>query len=216
MKNAMRQRWLWYTFSFGILAASGIFVHVIRPDPQSILHNPLRIIFLMGALPWFLQCASVAMMFYCVFDAGKHRSSIVLPAFVAVASVGVVWWGGIMMACWHSDLSSLLVNALSYDMRRQYAVESSAELFLFEVAGPLTCPALLNGPLLLTGWNYLWCLLSSSGVIALWTWVGHLFSRVLAEDRRSLKLSLATLGLLLYIAPVIFRATMRVAQHSTF
>ena len=215
MKITMRRRWRWYTFSLGILAASGIIVQAIRPDAQSILHNPLSIIFLMGALPWFLQCASVAVMFYCVFDAGKHRGSIVLPGLVVAASVGAVWWSGVMMACGHSDLASLLVKALSYDMRRQHAIESPAELFLFEVVGPLTCPAQLEGPVLLVGWSFVWCLLSTISVIALLTCVGHMATQTVVQKGTAIRVALSLIAGLIYVAPVIVRLIVRIAHHAS-
>jgi hypothetical protein len=156
------------------------------------------------------------MIFYGTLDGSNNRSKIAMAAFMVAASVGAIWWGGLMTACGQVDQLSLLAEAEFYDLRQTYGLLSPGELFLFEVAGPLTCPARLGGPFLLTGWNYVLCLLSTGGNLLLLTWIGHLSRRMLVGNGPTLRRALPVVGvLLLYVAPVIVRATVKLLQRGS-
>jgi hypothetical protein len=202
------RRWLSYALSLGMLASSMILVHAARP----VVGTPLGMIVWLGAIPWFLQCVSVALLLDGVVRCRERTGEAVWSAFLGAVSVGAIWWGGVLLFCGRGDYVSLLVKAAIYDVRSGFGRVSPGEGFLFEVVGPLTCPALLSGPLVLTGWDFAGCLLSSMWVIALLTWIGHLMRRGRGKGGPVLQRLLLTIGMVLYIAPCIVRTALRIGQ----
>ena len=206
-----RQGWMWYILSFGLIAVSVYLVHAIRPNPADIMSTILYL----GALPWFLQCVAVSMSYYRVLGAnGEHRSHIaVLPSILAL-TVGVLWWVSILVSLRHTEFASYLSSSSVYNMSHAHGVESLGELILYEVIGPLTCPLLLSGPILLTRWNFVWNILSTIGVIMLWSWIGQLLTQLSPPSGRRHRIALAFGGALLYTVPVLVRSIYRMLQQT--
>jgi hypothetical protein len=184
----------------------------VQPDGENLLGTILYL----GALPWLLQWLAVAVICYRVsVDSGGHRSHLVLLAATVAIGVGGVWWVGVMMRFRHIGPATVALEVILDNLERPYAVESTEELIMHEVVGPLTCPALLGGPFLLTRWHFVWCLASTAGIIILWSWIGHVLIGNNSQRGKVLRFTLALAGVVFYIVPVVIRSALRILQHTT-
>lgn len=165
-----------------------------------------------GGFPWFLQWASLAMLFTVLV---RHQGYLDRRTTIAVVvlplAVGSCWWIGVAITHWGDDPLDFLLNTTMRSISRGFGAETLAQGALFEILGPLTCPLMLRGPYVLAGWTFLWTALSTTLVMLLLAWTARKLKRMkdlrLSGPRRC---ALVGAVVLIYDLPVFIRAVIRV------
>jgi hypothetical protein len=167
-----------------------------------------------GGLPWFLQWASLAILFALLVGRLGYldlRTTVAVVLFPL--AVGACWWIGVAVTHWHHDPLDFLANSVMWSISRGFGAETLAQTVLFEVLGPLTCPLMLRGPYVLAGWTFLWTALSTTLVLLLFAWTARKLA-TLKHLRLSGSRRLALVGavVLIYDLPVLLRGVIRVVS----
>jgi len=173
-------------------------------------------VLLLGAVPWLLQWGGLALLVAAVAR-GVHRvnSGAVWVGACFPLVVGLAWWAGLLATLWGGDPLDLILDRAAFLLRDELGATSPWQWAVYDILGPLCCPLRLQGPGLLSGWEYVFAALSTLIVMASLVWVLRRTAAdatAEAEDRVNWRqLALVTLWTLLYIGPVFLRSALRAA-----
>lgn len=137
--------------------------------------SPVANIITAGAIPWFLQWASVCCIAYwlCRRQATNWKS----PALFAIWSsfmFAAVWWFGLVFKFWGMDSLDGILESASLDIQSSYGTLPFFDFFIFNFIGPIIGPIGLHGPGTLAGLNFFSTLVSSSLLVGYLLIVGRL------------------------------------------
>jgi hypothetical protein len=165
-----------------------------------------------GGLPWFLQWASLAVLFTLLIGHLGYldRRTTIAVVFFPLA-IGLSWWIGVAVTHWADDPLDFIVNWVMWSVSRGFGAETLAQAALFELLGPLTCPLMLQGPYALAGWTFLWTALSTTLVMLLLAWTARKLTDIKHLPFSSFRrLCMVGAFVLIYNLPVLVRAVVRV------
>lgn len=129
-----------------------------------------------GALPWFLQWAGISCVILCLWrrDPQNWRGPALLAILFLLISAAI-WWSGVVFRFWGMDPMDAFLDVLALETAMQLGGGDVFDFFLFNFFGPIIGPIGLQGPINLSGLNFVSAMASTillSGYLLL---IGRLF-----------------------------------------
>ncbi len=129
-----------------------------------------------GALPWFLQWAGISCVILYLWrrDPQKWKGPALFAILFSLISAAI-WWSGLVFKFWGMDPLDALLDVLTLETAMQLGGGGTFDFFLFNFFGPIIGPIGLQGPINLSGLNFVSAMASTvllSGYLLL---IGRLF-----------------------------------------
>jgi len=161
-----------------------------------------------GAVPWLLQVAAVAVLVGAFSRRWLRGNRAPLSFAILILLVpGLYWWTAQVVTFWNAQPLDALLDMLMLAACREFGSGTFGDWMLHNVIGPLVRPLCLSGPYSMSGWYFLWALLSTAVVMVYWTWA-RVWINVTPETRQVptvRELCRAVIAVNVYFIPVCLR-----------